>query len=189
MRTLQEKQSLIFKQDISCLYIFFILFLFVIGLMSACEAQAANKTTSPEYLSLTFKELKSFSYVDPDIEDVKKGTHPKQIPTNIMALNKKKVSLKGFMVPLELDKRGIISFILVSNQMECCFGLPEQMNGWVIVALEPNKRSSYYQDVLIDVQGVLEVGEKVDKDGNMSLYRINAHSVKPPKKGNFVTFW
>ncbi len=69
------------------------------------------------------------------------------------------------------------------------FGLPEQMNEWVIATLEPNKRSAYYQDVLINVKGIFEVGETIDEYDNLSLYRIKVHSVKPPKGSKGITLW
>jgi hypothetical protein len=150
----------------------------------------------PEYLRVNFDELASYDYdpfeaVAPDlgggthkVVEADAGPQPaapvknSQIPERIMALNKKKIIVQGFMVPIEFKRDAVRSFLLVRNQMMCCFGAMIGMNEWLMVQMDGEKRTSYVQDVPTTVYGELEVGEDIQNGMVMSLYRLRGFEVQ-----------
>ena len=100
-----------------------------------------------------------------------------QLPGRILALNKKKIIIQGFMVPIEFKRDAVRSFLLVRNQMMCCFGAMMGMNEWILVQMDGEKKTSYVQDVPTTVMGELEVGEDFQNGMVMSIYRLRAFEV------------
>jgi hypothetical protein len=150
----------------------------------------------PEYLRVDFDELASYDYdpyeaVPPDLgagpktaADEYAGPTPAepvknaQIPSRILALDKKKVIIQGFMVPIEFKRDSVRSFLLVRNQMMCCFGAMIGMNEWVMVQMDGEKRTTFVQDVPTVVYGEIEVGEDIQNGMVMSLYRLRGLEVQ-----------
>jgi hypothetical protein len=98
-----------------------------------------------------------------------------QIPEPILALNGRKVVVQGFMVPIEIRKDEVKSFLLVRNQMVCCFGVMVGFNEWIFVQMEGAKRAKFVPDTLVSVYGMLEVGEDVQNGLVMSIFRLEGH--------------
>jgi len=140
------------------------------------------------YKNVTFKELRSFEYIDPSIEEVKNKTFKDQVPEKIKNLDKKKVMIKGFMIPMEFDKKGISYFLYVASNFECCFGAPPSLHAWVDTRMKTGEFTPYYQDVAIKAYGTLYVGEHIDSHGNLTLYRFIIDDIDPPK-GKYSIFW
>ena len=101
-----------------------------------------------------------------------------QIPEEIRALDAAKVVLVGFMVPIDVDRRGQIkSFALTQNQMFCCFGVPPSMNEWVMVEMSEGEPAEYVSDLPIAVFGDFKVGEEIEDGYVMSVYRMAGREV------------
>jgi hypothetical protein len=136
-------------------------------------------------INVTFAFLGSYTYQYPDLhtkaEDGSPLPLPDQIPAKIKELNGKKVSIEGFMLPSEIEKGKIKSFILLKDIMGCCFGMVPMMNEWVFVKMAGDTTCEFTPDVPITVDGTLEVGEEIKDDTVMSLYRLIADKVHPPK--------
>ncbi len=140
------------------------------------------KELSREYKSITFNNLSDFFYYTPepgekpDPELVKKSS----IPNDIKALNGKKISLSGFMMPIDEDPEGSREFVLNGNFDMCGFGGPTSINQWVVVKYTGNGRVPYTH-LPMTVFGELDVGEEY-KDGNLfSIYRMKAKAASTPK--------
>jgi hypothetical protein len=101
-----------------------------------------------------------------------------QIPPTVMAWDKQKVEVEGWMVPMEVDDNGMIkSFVLVRTQPECCFGDTQGMNEWIEVKMDTRLRTDFVIDRPIRVRGVIEVGELIEDGFVLSLYRMTASEV------------
>jgi len=99
------------------------------------------------------------------------------IPKHLLALGGRKVCLEGFAMPIEVRGDEARSFLLLRNQMACCFGAATNLNEWVLVETKDKQWIKVVQDVNVNVYGTLEVGEDV-KDGMiMSLYRMTAEDM------------
>lgn len=121
-----------------------------------------------ESRELSIKELGNFDY-DPDLG----GT----IPDDVKALSGGQVRLRGFMIPLDQARR-ITRFALVPDLFSCCFGQPPGLQHTIIVRCPAGMAVSYYPDEII-VAGRLTVAEKVEDGFVVSLFEMEASSVKP----------
>ncbi len=142
-----------------------------------------EKAKDGEHLKVTFAALGSFPYEIPDREAILQSGDPTkspvdQIPIEIMDLDAAKVVLVGFMVPIDVDRRGQIkSFALTQNQMFCCFGVPPSMNEWVMVEMAEGETAEYVSDLPIAVFGDFKVGEEIEDGYVMSVYRMAGREV------------
>ena len=144
------------------------------------------------FRSINFDELASFEY-DPIAAGVPLlGSAPNpqqttervdQIPPAIRKLNGTRAGVSGFMMPIEMEKDRVKSFLLMRNQMACCFGMMVGFNEWIFVELPEGRPTKFVPDVPIVAYGTLEVGEEVEDGIVMSIYRMAADDVVP--RGGF----
>lgn len=129
------------------------------------------KPKDGEALDLAIKELGNFDY---DAE------HGGNIPKDVLALTGSKVKLHGFMIPMDQADR-ITRFALVPSLFACCFGQPPQIQHTIVVECPEGKAVSYYPDE-ISVEGKLKVEEKKEDGFIVSIFEMDASSVKPTAK-------
>jgi hypothetical protein len=120
---------------------------------------------------LLIKDLGNFDY------DIEKGGN---IPADVKALNGTKFRTRGYMIPLD-QAESISEFALVPSLFACCFGQPPQIQHTLVVHCPKGKAVSYFGDE-ISVEGTLKVEEKKDDGYIISVFEINASSVKPAAK-------
>lgn len=126
-----------------------------------------------EWLDCPIKQLGNFDY---DAE------HGGNIPPDVVQLSGCKFRTRGYMIPLD-QAENIAEFALVPSLFACCFGQPPQIQHTVVVHLPPGKAVSYFPDEL-QVEGTLTVQEKRDDGFIVSIFDMDATSVKPaPKQG------
>ena len=121
---------------------------------------------SPDCQSVTWKQLGGFEY----------QVHPKPppLPAEVTRLNRQKVSLQGFMLPVDFHGREVSTFILSRDQNACCFGIMPAFNQWIFVRMAPEHKALVTMDRPVTVWGQLEVGEEKKNGEVVSLYRITA---------------
>ncbi|GMT50210.1 MAG: hypothetical protein IEMM0008_1749 [bacterium] len=123
-----------------------------------------------KYQRASFKLLAGYTY--------REG---KKIPRRVKRLDKKKITLEGFMLPIDLDpeKNVVRAFFLLRDQQACCFGVAPKFNELVVVVMDIP--CGYFPDVPIRVHGQFSVGEKKTNGMVESLYRMKAEIMVPPK--------
>lgn len=99
------------------------------------------------------------------------------VPDEILALDGKPVALVGFMVPLDVDARGVQSFVLSQNRSYCCYGIKPALNEMVLVQMEQGGRAPFLKDTPIAVFGRLAVSEQREGGHVLSLYRMEASEI------------
>ena len=144
-------------------------------------ADTGFKTAVDGYLQLSFDKLAGFlTSVNgpmPGITYVPKLLNP--IPDSIKSLDKRKIALKGFMLPLQFENGRVTEFLLMRNRNSCCFGFPLRINEWVDVRMKGDGVKSI-MDVPLTVYGMFHVGEFV-KDGRMtSIYQMDGEKMDEP---------
>jgi hypothetical protein len=140
------------------------------------------KELSREYKAITFGDLSDFFYYTPEPgERPDPELAPKsRIPDDVKALNGKKVSLNGFMMPIDQAPEGSREFVLNGNFDMCGFGGPVSINQWVVVKYMGSGRVPYTH-LPMTVFGELEVGEE-HRDGQLfSIYRMKAKAASTPR--------
>ena len=75
----------------------------------------------------------------------------------------------------------ITQFALVPSLFACCFGQPPQVQHTIVVHMPEGKGVAYYPDE-INVEGKLIVEEKKEDGFIISLFELEATSVKPAAK-------
>jgi len=133
---------------------------------------------------IDFTVLASFNYDYPDVDgdpaSLAKDKRKKPVyPQSVLKLNGQEVAIPGFMVPMDQDEDGDKStyFILVRNQMSCCFGVAPGLNEWVSVRMDKGQKALIEMDRPVVVLGTLDVGEVYNPDSGWSFYRMKGEKV------------
>jgi len=158
-------------------------FALIIGIIGAAiyfgtSKSDADKPKTEGYQNLDISDLAAFQYYTPfpgekpDAELLAKN----QIPEKIKQLNGQKVSITGFMMPVRVDDQGFVEeFALNGNYDMCFYGAPSQINQWVHVKMQPGAKARFSHNPTT-VSGTLEVGELVEDEQVISLYRLTGDS-------------
>ena len=111
--------------------------------------------------------------------EIKKGTHFERalLTKEIEALEGTKIRIRGYMLP-QFQQRGITQFILVRDNMECCFGPGAALFDCLIVEMEKGNSASFTVRP-IAVEGVFKIDEFKDPDGNhLAIFHLDGLKVK-----------
>jgi hypothetical protein len=159
------------------------------GTTSSTTTPPSKSTGDGDYMTVTFDTLSGYYYEIPDVVEPDKAPkestdgakRPKdQIPAPVRALNSRKVSIQGFMIPIKLDKGAAKTFLIVKDRSVCCFGRTPRMNEWVSVKMTGDKTTKFIADQPVTIFGTLEVGEQIENGEVLSIYRLNADDVAGP---------
>jgi hypothetical protein len=136
------------------------------------EARTAHPPLKPgDVAELAIKELGNFDF------DAEKGGN---IPPDVTAMSGGTIVTHGYMIPLD-QAENIGEFALVPSLFACCFGQPPQVQHTIVVHLPKGKAITYFPDEL-QVEGKLTVQEKKDEGFIVSIFDLDAVSVKPAAK-------
>ena len=160
-----------------------------LGFGLALMALAVRAATLPApaseggYLKLGFDLLAGYPFVAPN-PDGEANTPPptgeEQIPAEVKGWSGKKAVVTGFMLPTKMANGRATEFLLMANQMACCFGAVPNMNDWVVVRMPQGV--AVVQDVPISFYGTFRVGAMVENGYLTGIYALDAErmgEVKP----------
>ncbi len=143
------------------------------------------------YQVVSFEDL-YFNYQPPvDVEhpdgNITKGTNkPMPIPKQILALNGKKVAIKGFVIPLANSEGQTIKEFLFADQLvSCLFCAMLGYDQWMIGNTADPKGFNINDDDFeqpITIYGTFDVGPKFEDGEFTGLYRIKADGFEVEKK-------
>lgn len=142
----------------------------------ALDNVTAAPATDNGYLKLGFDQLASYNFVPPTFDpaanpNVKPPTGEEQIPEQVKSWNGKKAVVTGFMVPVKMEKGVVTEFLLMRNQMACCFGGVPNMNEWVVVKMKKGGIQPL-MDVPVQFYGDLKVGAMFENGYMTGLYEM-----------------
>ncbi len=158
-----------------------LLSLLALGLSLASASVALADAPPPAvdngYLKLGFDRLSGFKFVAPNydpITDANKAppTGEDQIPEKVKEFSGKKAVITGFMLPTKLDNGKATEFLIMANQMACCFGTVPNMNDWVVVHMPQGVE--VVQDIPISFYGKLKVGAMYENGYMTGIYEMQA---------------
>ncbi|HXQ80240.1 MAG TPA: DUF3299 domain-containing protein [Opitutaceae bacterium] len=151
--------------------------------LAAHGGPAPSQVPAPEveggYLKLGFDLLSSYKFIAPEYDPVANPKAPpptgeEQIPAVVKTWNGKKAIVTGFMLPTKLENGSgkAIEFLLMANQMACCYGTVPNMNDWVIVRIP--KGVPITQDVPISFRGTFKVNPTFESGYMTGIYQLDA---------------
>ena len=94
----------------------------------------------------------------------------------INAMVGQRIRIRGYMFPTAL-KRGITQFVLVRDNMECCFGPGAALFDCVLVTMQPGETAEFSIRP-IAVEGAFRVEELPGPDGRpLAIYQMTGEAV------------
>lgn len=110
---------------------------------------------------------------------MKKGTKFKRsmLTKEIEALQGKPIRIRGYILP-SFQQKGIKQFVLVRDNLECCFGPGAALYDCIIVEMAKGKSASFTVRP-VAVEGVFSVRPFKGPDGkHLAIYHLVGQSVK-----------
>lgn len=95
----------------------------------------------------------------------------------IEALDGQKVRIRGFILP-SFQQTGITQFVLVRDNLECCFGPGAALYDCIVVEMIPGKSADFtIRPVAVD--GLFKIQEYLDPEGIVrAIYHLDGDAVK-----------
>ena len=134
------------------------------------------------YRSIAFRELTDFDYSvewEKDGKEFEFSAYAQRVPKKLRKISNTKVAIEGFMIPTSVDENNELKeFLLLPDQMSCCFGQTPEANGWVVVSAEQG--AEVMMDRIIRITGELAVEERWDEEFFVGLYHIVCDEITGP---------
>ena len=155
------------------------------NLVALVAPPPASAAKIGDYLIVGFDKLASYNYEIPDESAGPKtnspAAQPDQIPATVRSLDKKAVALKGFMLPLKVDKGLVTELLIMRDQSMCCYGNTPRINEWVSVRMG-DKGVKPIMDQPVTLFGKLLVGEMRENGYLVGIYQMEGDKMTAPEE-------
>jgi hypothetical protein len=146
---------------------------------TALSQSPAPPVQQPEsgYLNVGFDKLSGYQIeVSDDLLGPQTNKVPlsadAQIPEPVKELNNKKISLRGFMLPLKVEGGLVTELLIMKDQSMCCYGTTPRINEWVSVKMTKGGVKPL-MDEPVTFMGVLKVGETRENGYLVGIYAMD----------------
>jgi hypothetical protein len=147
---------------------------------------SAQAAAQPTCLSVGFDRLSAFPFeVTDQMVDAPTNAAAAslktlaQIPDGIKALDEKKVSVRGYMLPMNYQEGLATDFLILRNQSMCCYGVIPNITEWVNVRMI-GKGVKPIMDQPVTVSGRFHVGDVRENGSLVGIYRLDAEQLIGP---------
>lgn len=148
----------------------------------ARHSSPGNSTTE-ETLTRPFEIVsKSTQLLDKTFDDIKFDIEPdapfyrEMLTPEIEALDGKRVRIRGYILPTP-QKKGLKSFVLVRDNMECCFGPGAALYDCILIEMQPGNTAEFVPHP-VAVTGEFKIKELKMHDGShLAIYRMKGEEV------------
>lgn len=135
-----------------------------------------------EYQLMAFRDMMNFEYLvewEKDGQEFDFSAYAQRVPKRLREKSGNLVAIEGFMIPTVVDENNEVKeFLLLPDQMSCCFGQTPEANGWVVV--NASKGVEVMMDRIIRVTGQLTVEERWDEEFFVGLYHMTCEEITGP---------
>ena len=98
------------------------------------------------------------------------------LPTRVTGLENSRVRIRGYILP-SFQQTGLTQFVLVRDNMECCFGPGALLHDCVVVRMVPGKTAAFSVRP-VAVTGTFRVQELRGPDGrHLAIYALDGEAV------------
>jgi hypothetical protein len=95
----------------------------------------------------------------------------------VQSLFDKRIRIRGYMYPT-MRRKGLTQFVLVRDNMECCFGPGAALFDCILITMEPGKTAEYSIRP-IAVEGTFRLDEYPGPDGRpLAIYQMKGEAVE-----------
>ncbi len=111
--------------------------------------------------------------------DLKKGDPFSRdlLPTRVTALETTPIRIRGYILP-SFQQTGLTQFVLVRDNMECCFGPGALLHDCIVVRMIPGKTAAFSIRP-VAVTGTFRVDELRGPDGkHLAIYSLDGEDVQ-----------
>lgn len=131
---------------------------------------------------IAFRDLSNFTYDvswERDGKDFDFASYSKRVPKRLREKTGASVAVEGFMLPTVVDENNKVKeFLLLPDQMSCCFGQTPEANGWVVVSAQDGVE--VLMDQIIRATGTLTVEERWDEEFFVGLFHLDCEEITGP---------
>jgi hypothetical protein len=99
-----------------------------------------------------------------------------QIPKTVKELNNKKISLRGFMLPLKVEGGLVTELLIMKDQSMCCYGTTPRINEWVSVKMTKGGVKPL-MDEPVTFMGTFKVGETRENGYLVGIYAMDGEKM------------
>ena len=103
------------------------------------------------------------------------------IPEAVRAFHRKKVSLKGFMLPLKVEGGLVTELLIMKDQSMCCYGSTPKLNEWVSIKMT-GAGVKALMDQPVTLFGRLHVGEMRENGYLVGIYKMDGEKMQGPEE-------
>ena len=133
----------------------------------------SSRNTAKNKGDLTFDDIKF---------DIEKGGkfQRKMLTKDIEGFHKKEIKIRGYILPASVFKQsGITDFVLVRDNMECCFGPGAALYDCIMIQMAKGKTATFTTRP-VAVKGKFEIKEfkYPDSEEHYAIYQMTATEVK-----------
>jgi hypothetical protein len=153
---------------------------------SVSTAKQPHASKNDMFLVAGFDKLASFnieagpdSPVVPENRSAATRKILDQVPASVKAFNEKQVAISGFMMPMSLEKEMVTEFLLLRDQMGCCYGMTPGVSEWIDVRTSV-KGVKPFMDVLITVYGTLHIDATFEDGYLTGIYKMDCEKIHEP---------
>jgi len=99
------------------------------------------------------------------------------LPTRVTGLEQSRIRIRGYILP-SFQQTGLTQFVLVRDNMECCFGPGALLHDCIVVRMKPGKTASFSIRP-VAVTGTFRLEELRGPDGrHLAIYALDGEAVE-----------
>jgi hypothetical protein len=140
------------------------------------------------FLSVGFDKLSAYKF-EPDEDLLNPQTNRPAaqvrsantlIPVNVKGFDEKRVSVRGFMLPLKVEGGLVSELLIMRDQSMCCYGVVPKINEWISVKMS-GKGVKAIMDQPVTIYGKLHVGEMRENGYLVGIYQLDGEKMETPE--------
>lgn len=156
---------------------------------SAASAATASNEPAPETTAAAAKpadEPRRLPTADITFDDIKFDIQPdepferKMLSEKIEKLAGRTIRIRGFILP-SFQQTGLTQFVLVRDNLSCCFGPGAALYDCIVVEMKPGKSTDFslYPVAVEGAFTIREFKDPSDPDGKvLAIYHLDGESVR-----------
>jgi hypothetical protein len=140
---------------------------------SKAAAKPAAVTRPSAIADITFDDIKFDIQPDEPFER-------SMLTEKIEKLGGRRIRIRGFILP-SFQQTGLTQFVLVRDNLSCCFGPGAALYDCIVVEMEPGKSADFsiYPVAVEGTFSIKEFKDPGDPDGKtLAIYRLDGESVR-----------